>query len=123
MSERIDALARRLESESDFLASALAIYAQAENLSDEGLARRLGCEQSRLAAIRLCRMPRGSQPHFRQDIGRIADAFHIDALVLAEAVRLANSLGKLDSPENADGFLIAARDRMDDPAPEKEGDE
>lgn len=123
MSERIDALARRLESEDDFLASALAVYARAENLSDNVLAERLGCEVSRLGAIRLCRMPRREAPHFRQDIGRIAGAFQIDALALAEAVRLANSLAELEARDGAQGFLIAARDRTDEAVPEQDGDE
>ena len=123
MSERINALARRLDTESDFLASALAAYARSEHLSDEDLARRLGCETSRLPAIRLCRMPRSAAAHFRQDVERIAEAFQIDALVLAEAVRLANSLAKLDSRDGADSFLIAARDRLEDQETGKDGDE
>jgi transcriptional regulator with XRE-family HTH domain len=123
MSERSNALARRLEREGDFLASALAKYARAGNLSDEELAARLGCEPSQLAAIRLCRMPRSAQPHFRHDIDRIAEAFQIDALVLAEAVRLANSLDKLDPREDADGFLMAARDRAEGGEAKKDGDE
>jgi hypothetical protein len=123
MSERINAMARRLETENDFLASALAVYARAENLSDEDLARRLGCETSRLAAVRLCRMPRSTPEHFRHDIGLIAESFQIDSLVLAEAVRLANSLVKLDPQEGGHGFLIAARDRADDGEAKKDGDE
>ena len=123
MSERINALARRLETEGDFLASALAIYARAENLGDEDLAKRLGCEPAQLAAIRLCRMPRDARPYFQRDIERIAAEFHIDALVLATAVRLANSLVKLDPEQDSAGSLIAARDLTDDRETEQDGDE
>jgi len=123
MSERINALARRLETESDFLASALATYARAENLGDEDLAGRLGCKPAQLAAIRLCRMPRDAQPFIRQDIERIAGEFQIDPLVLAAAVRLANSLVKLDPKQDSAGSLIAARDLTDDPEAEQDGDE
>jgi transcriptional regulator with XRE-family HTH domain len=123
MSKRLDALARRLETESDFLASALATYADAENLSDEDLATRLGCETSRLAAIRLCRMPRSAPAHFRQDINRIAEAFQIDALVLAEAVRLATTVAAFDSRESNAGYLMAARDRTEEQEAGKDGDE
>lgn len=122
MSERMNALARRLETDSEFLASALATYANAENLSEEDLATRLGCETSRLVAVRLCRTPRSAPAYFRQDIVRIAETFQIDALVLAEAVRLANSLAAFAQRGNATGSLMAARDRAEGGDGGEEGD-
>ena len=122
MSERLNALTRRLERESDFLASALTTYAGAGDLSDDDLAARLGCDPSRLAALRLCRMPRPAPAHFRHDIDRIAEAFQIDALVLAEAVRLATSLAAFEQRGSSSGSLLAARDRAEDREGGEDGD-
>jgi hypothetical protein len=123
MSKRLDALARRLEGEREFLASALATYAGAENLSDDDLAGRLGCDPAQLAALRLCRMPRAAPAEFRQDIDRIADAFQVDALVLAEAVRLASSLAAFKQRGSSSGTLMAARDREEGRVGGEDGEE
>lgn len=114
MSERLSALARRVEDDPDFLAAALAAYARSENLSDADLARRLGCLPSRLPALRLCRSPRTDPEQFQADIDRIAAAFAIDGGIITEAVRLADSLRALGGPSLADGYLMAARDRSPD---------
>lgn len=118
MTERLAALARRVESDPFFLAPALAVYARAEGLSDAELAARLGCVPDRLPAIRLCRLPRPAPARFQHDVDRIADAFQIDGAVIAEAVRLASALSTLGQFDGQDGFLMAARDRV-----ENEGDD
>lgn len=124
MSERLAALARRVESDPGFLAFALADYARANGLTDSALAERLGCSPERLPAIRLCRMPRSAPSQFQADVDRIADAFHINAAVIAEAVRLSEALlavrrrpghaGTLKAAEDQAGYLMAARDRADE---------
>lgn len=111
MSERIAELARRVESDPYFLASALALYAHAEGLSDVHLAARLKCTPSQLNSVRLCRKPRSSGKEFQFDVERIALAFHLDPMVIAEAVRLADSLSALGKIHESGGFLMAARDR------------
>jgi transcriptional regulator with XRE-family HTH domain len=111
MSERIASLARRVEDDPYFLAAALATYARAEALSDAQLAQRLGCTTAQLSAVRLCRKPRGSAREFQQDVERIAAAFQIDGTIIAEAVRLADSLQALGQVQVDAGFLMAARDR------------
>jgi hypothetical protein len=121
MSERVAALARRVEGDPDFLASALAAYAGAEELSDVKLAERLGCLPTQLSALRLCRMPRSAAAQFQQDVDRIAEAFQIDGGVIAEAVRLAEALQAMGEMNEGGGFLMAASDRTEDDADE-EGD-
>jgi hypothetical protein len=111
MSERIAALARRVEGDAFFLAAALSTYARAEGLSDAQLARRLGCTPAQLSAVRLCRKPRNSTREFQQDVERIAAAFQIDSTVIAEAVRLNDALRALGQTHEDGGFLMAARDR------------
>jgi hypothetical protein len=111
MSERAAALARRVEDDPFFLASALAAYARAQEWSEEQLAARLGCTPAQLTAVRLCRKPRGSAKEFQQDVQRIAERFQIDSMVIVEAVRLADALHALRPMPQESGFLIAARDR------------
>lgn len=125
MSERVAALARRVEDDPFFLAAALSTYARAEGLSDAQLAQRLGCATAQLSAVRLCRKPRNSTREFQLDVERIADAFQIDAVVIAEAVRLADSLRAFEQVREDAGFLMAARNRdtdEDNDEPGEDGD-
>ena len=121
MSDRMDALAKRVEGDPDFLAWALAAYARAEDLDLAQLAARLGCLPSRLSAIQLCRLPREHAPYFQQDVERIAETFQIDRMVIAEAVRLATALATLRQTSGV-GYLMAARDRDSIPDAEKENE-
>lgn len=116
MSERIAALARRVEDDPFFLAAALATYARAEGLSDQQLAARLGCAPEQLSAVRLCRAPRGSAGEFQRDVERIAERFHVDGTIIAEAVRMAGALRALRQVPQQSAFLMAARDRETDEA-------
>ena len=111
MSERLAALAQRVESDAFFLAEALAAYARAEKLSDDQLAQRLGCVPDQLDAVRLCRRPRSSAREFQHDVDQIAAVFQIDATVLAEVVRRADSLRAFRRvADTRAGYLMAARD-------------
>jgi hypothetical protein len=111
MSDRMAALARRVVDDPFFLAAALAAYARAEGLSDVLLAQRLGCTPVLLDTVRLCRTPRLSAREFQEDVDRIATVFQIDATVLAEVVRRADSLRAFRTvAEKRAGYLMAARD-------------
>lgn len=95
-----------------FLASALLAYARAERLDDAALADHLGCAPGDLPALFLCRRPAAAT--FRADVERIAERFHLDAVRLAEAIRLAEGLGALGKAAQQAGsthLLRAARDR------------
>jgi hypothetical protein len=122
MSERIAALARRVEDDPFFLAAALSAYARAEGLGDVQLAQRLGCTPAQLDALRLCRKPRSSVKEFQHDVERIAAAFQIDATVIAEAVRLADALRALRQAREDSGYLMAARDREAEAARDEPGE-
>lgn len=111
-------LARRVATDPAFLAWALAGYARGEGLDDAGLAAALGCPVPTLTTLRLCRLPAADPPAFRQDIDRIAGRFGVDADVLAEAVRRAQALRRLQGGA-ARGTLLAARD---DDRPAEEGE-
>ena len=117
MSERLADLAQRVASDPYFLAEALSTYARAEELSDAQLAQRLGCAPNQLDAVRLCRRPRGSAQAFQHEVDRIAAVFQIDATVLAEVVRQADSLRAFRRvADDRAGYLMAARDLETDEA-------
>lgn len=125
MTSAVDALARRLAGGSFFLASALATYAQSEDLDDRGLAETLGCAVEALGPLRLCRRPRSPANLFREDVRKIAARFGVRPEILAEAVRRSDVLARLREAtmEGEAGVLMAARDRRDeesDDAPEGE---
>lgn len=113
MADRLDALARRVQSDPAFLAAALADYARSERLDERGLAAALGCPPEQLSALRLCRRPRAEPAgQFRRDVEQIGARFGVRADVLAEAVRRADALAALRQAAAAErGTLMAARDR------------
>jgi len=116
MTDRIAALARRVEGDDLFLASALADYAHAEDLDELGLAQRLGCSTKTLVSLRLCLKPDPKPVVFRREVDRIASRFEVDAGVLAEAIRLSDATRAMRDKTGVEdgGLLMAARDRHED---------
>ncbi len=110
-------LAGRVADHPSFLAAALAVYARSEELDDRGLADRLGCSVEQLPLVRLCRAPRSDPAGRSEDVAIIAGHFHLNELVLLEAVKRAAVLERLrqaapGSPSaGGEGLLMAARDR------------
>ncbi len=119
MAERLEALARRVQSDPAFLAAALADYARSEGLDEHGLAKALGCAPGQLAPLRLCQRPRAEPAgQFRRDVEQIAARFGVRAAVLAEAVRRSDALRALRGAGMGEqGTLMAARDRDEEPGP------
>jgi hypothetical protein len=101
--------ATRAEREPFFLASALAAYRALSGLDDAALAAELGCAESALARLALCRRPRGDSPMFREDVTRIAAATGADAARLARLLRAADAAETLRAAPSAG--LLAAQDR------------
>jgi hypothetical protein len=116
MTDRVAALARRVESDEQFLASALADYAYAEELDDQALAQRLGCPTKTLVSLRLCLRPEPEPVVFQREVVRIASRFGVDARVLAEAIRMSAAIGAMRDTTGMGegGLLMAARDRRED---------
>jgi hypothetical protein len=116
MSERLDALARRVQRDPAFLAAPLADYARSERLDERGLAAALGCPVEQLSPLRLCFRPRPDR--FRGDVEQIAARFGVRPDVLAEAVRRSDALAALrERAAGQPGTLMAARDREPTEAP------
>jgi hypothetical protein len=113
LSELLARLARRVRDDPFFLASLLALYAESEGIDDAGLA----CPADTLTALRLCRAPREDAAGFREDIGRLAARFGVDADRLIEVVRRGQALRRMrGAAPAARGYLMAARDGEEPPA-------
>jgi hypothetical protein len=108
VSNAFNRLAKRLENDTFFLASALRTYATSEGLDYTGLAHRLSCDLGVLATLGICRRPTGAA--FREEVMHIAERFNLKAGILAEAIRRADSLETLRLAQPERGLLMAARD-------------
>ena len=121
MTNRIEALARRVQRDPFFLASALVDYAQSEGLNDQDLANRLGCSLEVLSPLGLCRRPRREPALFRQDVNQITTRFGIKIEILAEAIRRSDTLSAMQKGKtDEEGILMAARDHQDRPLKRKD---
>jgi hypothetical protein len=119
MTNRLENLARRLESDPFFVACPLKLYQLSERFDDESLATALKCSKESLVSIRLCRAPSGEHETFQDDIERIASRFSADADALAEALRRGQALFHMAGGQTASGTLLAARDGDKEPGSEQ----
>jgi hypothetical protein len=123
MSDRNDRwLARaaaRAEAEPFFVASALAAYRALVGIDNARLADWLGCPNSNLARLALCRRPEGGSAMFGDEVRRIARHVGSDAGRLAHLLRAVENAEAMRAA--APGALMAAHDRQptpEEPAPE-----
>jgi hypothetical protein len=113
--DHLERLAQRVSSDPLFLAFALTLYSESEQLNDDALASRLACPRENLSMLRLCRTPDPEPVAFGRDIDQIAARFGANAGALAEAVRRGQVLARFRAAAVQDrGTLLAARD--DDPS-------
>ena len=105
-------LADRVAEQAFFLAGPLAAFAAAREMSATQLAEQLGCQEDTLDRIKLCRSP--SSEELVAVVQQIAQRFQINEDVLAEAVRLGQTLLRWQrSSIGGSGTLIAAREKED----------
>jgi hypothetical protein len=109
MSKNLENLARRLEADPFFLASALSLFQKSERFSEDAMAAHFQCSLETLALIRLCRAPAGEKHTFFSEIKQIAGKYAVDADVLAAAVRRGQALLLIQGGRAHSG-LLAARD-------------
>jgi hypothetical protein len=108
MTKPLEDLAERASRDPFFLGCPLAWFARSESLSDEGLARFLGCTQEVLVKVRLCGTPATEAAAFARDVAGIAERFGLDEKALAKAVRRGKVILQMQSAATT---LLAARDR------------
>ena len=101
--------AARAEGDPFFLAAALAAYRADAELDNAALAAELGCAESALPRLSLCRWPRGDSPMFREDVNRIAAYTGVNAARLARLLRAVDAASALRAAPPAP--LLAAQDR------------
>ena len=100
------------------LGSVLREYCNLEQLAQTDLANYLRCNTDVLHWLSLCGKPRPE--HFVEDIGRIAERFHLDKSKLASIVRRVEVVKGLQQgfrSGNKGPLLLAARDRQDEEKP------
>jgi hypothetical protein len=108
--------AELLASNPAFLAGVLLPLARTEGWDDSALGARLGCGETGLARVLLCRRPRPDPEGFRADVERVATRFGLEARRLTELVRLADVVVALGAGgETSASLLAAARDREPTP--------
>jgi len=100
-----------------FLASALEIYRQYEQLDEAGLANYFGIPTTQLTRLALSRRPAPDSPTFRQDVTAIAQRYGFPPVKLANLLRRVTAYE--EGGTTAPGFLMAARDREDEPEDEE----
>jgi hypothetical protein len=111
--ELIDLAAQRAGNRSFYLASALKAFKLLRAITDAELATYLGCSETNLSALGLCRRPDVDSPSLRNDTEAIAAQFGVDAASLVAVLREAASADALQRVKGtpSTGFLMAARDR------------
>lgn len=87
MSNDLERLAQRLSNNPTFFAWSLANYAREHNLDDAALCAKLGCTQTTLLDLRLCRRPGAAESKTAaEDVERIASAFGVNLDALRQVV-------------------------------------
>ena len=117
-------LARRLESNRNFMAYVLAEYRRQEDLTLEELAQEIGVMPLMLVRLALCSRPDSTTSAFAEQVREIADFTLTDEVQLAQILRQVDVLEMLSrrpssdpstsqaAPDEIDsGLLAAARDR------------
>ncbi|GHG84862.1 hypothetical protein [Comamonas sp. JC664] len=119
--EWLELAARRSKDEPWMLGHAFAKYRQLEGMSEEELAKELGCSVETLNWMSLCRRPESD--HFKEQATAIAEEHGVNDRILRRV------LGRLkivevfqdssnDGSANQGGVLMAAQDREPDEEPQ-----
>ena len=128
MNEMTIRTARRAAENRYFLAFALHLFAENNQMDEPDLMAALGATPETLAHARLCRTPRGDDSAVKDEVARIAAKFGLNAGVLLKAVRAGEvtvahrTAAERELPEPVVPML-AARDRTpDEPRPPGSGE-
>ena len=127
MNEMTIRTARRAAENRYFLAFALHLFAENNQMDEPDLMAALGATPETLAHARLCRTPRGDAAGMKDEVARIAAKFGLNAGVLLRAVRAADvavvqqTAAQRELPEPV-APLLAARDRPANPGSDAGGD-
>jgi hypothetical protein len=112
MDRLVEKAADRARNEPGFLGWVFDVYQAHFELDDARLADQVGCSETDLARLALCRLPRADQ--FHDDVTRIAARVDADPLQIASVIRICQALDRLQQSNLASDLLKAAR-RDDEP--------
>jgi hypothetical protein len=110
-SEALQIAASRAAQDPRFLGHVLNLYCQAEGLSEDDLADRLGTAAEFLPRLYLCKRPASGTSDFADRVNAIADYAVIEATALAAIIRQVDAIESLSRSPNSGGLLAAARDK------------
>jgi hypothetical protein len=101
-----------------FWGSILKQFKELRSLDEQGLAAYLDCSVASLSVIGLCRAPKTSSAHFREDLEEVAEYVGVKSEKLVQVVRevesnLAIGGSSVGPPQlaNTQSFMLAARDK------------
>ena len=134
---QLQAIARKLRDDPEYMAWILAAYQKLENLTDTQLRNKLGTNEHMLARLSLCKRPLPNSPDFQVQINQIVEYSNIDKLTLVNIIRLVDALtafssqGSVEDQEAASthhltaqrGLLAATRDKSDSETSQSENPE
>jgi transcriptional regulator with XRE-family HTH domain len=112
-SDALRIAASRSAQDPKFLGHVLKLYCQAEGLSEDDLADRLGTDAAFLPRLYLCKRPPSETSDFADRVNAIADYAVIEAATLAAIIRQVDAIESLSRSPNSAGLLAAARDDED----------
>lgn len=124
---QLQAIARKLRDDPNYMAWILAAYQKFENLTDNQLRIKLGTNEHMLARLALCKRPSPNSPNFQVQINQIAEYSNIGKLTLVNIIRHVDALTALSNQwvgedREADtnqhlpvqrGLLAASRDKSE----------
>jgi hypothetical protein len=124
---QLQAIARKLRDDPEYMAWILAAYQKFENLTDTQLRNKLGTNEHMFARLALCKRPLPNSPDFQVQINQIAEYSNIDNLTLVNMIRHVDALTalsnqwvgedrKADSAQDLPaqpGLMAATRDKSD----------
>ncbi len=119
-------LAKRLNEDTEYMASILAMYQICERLTDQSLSELLGISPGMLARLALCKRPNPESADFAQQVRKLADFTGADVGAIANLIRQIEALEAMKvlskkqfgqserwSMAASQGLLAAARDRSE----------
>ena len=128
--EQMQIMAKKLKSNSDFMAWVISTYQKQEHLSQNKFIELAKINEIAFIKLSLCKRPETSSAEFRKQIDQISEYVGINPYFLANMIRLVESLESLAKQVNTNNLsekwsnlgFVAARDRQEEDDTDKNGE-
>lgn len=105
--------ARKVESDSGFIAYLMKTYLEVENISEQEIQSTLHCSVEDYYKLNLCRVPDINANDFVVRLNKISEYTNTSSIELNRILKRANSILRLsDSDIEQHRYLLAARDKQ-----------